>query len=146
MSRSASSISTTCQRPPVGALGRPQHQRAHLADRDGQALGHDRADVGVGAGQRGVALAADAAAALAAHCSAAAKARAATDRPEPGGPVKSQAWVIAPAGAASPRTIAAAAAHGGRDSTATALVLADQVGEDRRGHQAGPSRTPDTSR
>ena len=30
------------------------------------------------------------------HCSAAAKARAATDRPEPGGPVNSQAWVIEP--------------------------------------------------
>lgn len=29
------------------------------------------------------------------HCSAAAKARAAVDRPEPGGPVSSQAWVIA---------------------------------------------------
>jgi adenylate cyclase len=29
------------------------------------------------------------------HCSAAANARAATERPEPGGPVNSQAWVIA---------------------------------------------------
>ena len=29
------------------------------------------------------------------HCSAAAKARAATERPDPGGPVNSQAWVMA---------------------------------------------------
>ena len=31
-----------------------------------------------------------------AHCSAAAKHKAATERPEPGGPVNNQAWVIEP--------------------------------------------------
>ena len=36
------------------------------------------------------------------HCSAAANARAATERPDPGGPVNSQAWVIAPTGSAVP--------------------------------------------
>ena len=44
------------------------------------------------------------------HCSAAAKARAATERPEPGGPVNSQAWVIAAVGTpGSPRAAATAA-------------------------------------
>ena len=37
------------------------------------------------------------------HCRAAASARAATDRPEPGGPVNSQACVIAPGGHVLPR-------------------------------------------
>ena len=40
------------------------------------------------------------------HCSAAAKARAATDRPEPGGPVNSQAWVIAAGSATAARSSA----------------------------------------
>ncbi len=43
------------------------------------------------------------------HCSAAAKARAALDRPEPGGPVMSQAWVIADGSATAPRSTATAA-------------------------------------
>ena len=38
------------------------------------------------------------------HCSAAAKARAATERPDPGGPVNSQAWVMAPTLLVAPRT------------------------------------------
>ena len=52
-----------------------------------------------------------------AHCSAAANARAATDRPDPGGPVNSHACVI-PA-APAPDTTAAAAPAAAR-STATA--------------------------
>ena len=49
--------------PPAagGCAGRPQHQRPHLVDRDGQSLGDDRPDVGVGTGERGVALGAHAA-------------------------------------------------------------------------------------
>jgi hypothetical protein len=42
------------------------------------------------------------------HCNAAAKARAATERPLPGGPVNSQAWVIAPAGPAASTRVATA--------------------------------------
>jgi adenylate cyclase len=42
------------------------------------------------------------------HCNAAAKARAATERPLPGGPVNSQAWVIAVASSAAPRSTATA--------------------------------------
>ena len=62
VSRSASSISTTCQRPRDGA--RPaRDQRAHFADADGQPFGHHDGHVGVGAGQRGVAPVALAAAA-----------------------------------------------------------------------------------
>ena len=49
--------------------------------------------------------------------SAAANARAATDRPEPGGPVNSQAWVIPVA--RSPRSTAAAAAAAWRSSATT---------------------------
>ena len=112
VSRSASSTSSTCQRP-MGRRGlRPQHQRAHLGDADGEPLRHDEPHVGVGAAERGVARLALAAAAVRSHCSAAANARAATDRPEPAGPVNSHACVIA-AGSADgcwPATIAAAAA------------------------------------
>jgi adenylate cyclase len=43
------------------------------------------------------------------HCSAAANARAATERPEPGGPVKSQAWVMAAGSSAAWRSSATAA-------------------------------------
>ena len=43
------------------------------------------------------------------HCSAAANARAATERPEPGGPVNSQAWVIAAGSSAARRSSATAA-------------------------------------
>ena len=43
------------------------------------------------------------------HCRAAANARAATDRPEPGGPVNSQAWVIAAGSAAAAASSATAA-------------------------------------
>ena len=60
------------------------------------------------------------------HCSAAASARAATDRPDPAGPVNSQACVIAPAGAVAARRDrgrCAAAALQHRDR----LVLPDQV-------------------
>src|SRR3712207_3135295 len=42
------------------------------------------------------------------HCRAAANARAATDLPDPGGPVNSQAWVIAPASATAARSSATA--------------------------------------
>ena len=42
------------------------------------------------------------------HCSAAAKARAATVRPEPGGPVNSHAWVIAPTADSASRRISRA--------------------------------------
>ena len=55
------------------------------------------------------------------HCSAAANARAATDRPDPGGPVNSQACVIAPVGTSLPDTIARAAAAAFR-RTATACL------------------------
>ena len=44
------------------------------------------------------------------HSSAAAKARAATERPDPGGPVNSQAWVIAPGSGRTPESRAEAAA------------------------------------
>ena len=58
------------------------------------------------------------------HCSAAAIARAAVDRPDPGGPVKSQACVIAAPGCAdsvigSPPKIASAAATARRSSATT---------------------------
>src|SRR5690606_16545961 len=43
------------------------------------------------------------------HCRAAAKARAAMDRPEPGGPVTSQAWVMAEGSATAPRSTSTAA-------------------------------------
>ena len=56
-------------------------------------LGGDQVDVGVGAGEHGVARVALAAAAVG-HWSAAANAIAALERPEPGGPVKSHDWVI----------------------------------------------------
>ena len=42
------------------------------------------------------------------HCNAAAKVRAATDLPEPGGPVNNQACVIEPGSSVAPDTSAAA--------------------------------------
>src|ERR1700685_841159 len=54
------------------------------------------------------------------HSSAAAKARAATDRPDPGGPVNSHAWVIAPGPGRSPASTAAAAAAALRSWAPTA--------------------------
>ncbi len=54
------------------------------------------------------------------HSSAAAKARAATDRPDPGGPVNSHAWVIAPGSVRSPASSAAAAADARRSCATTA--------------------------
>ena len=61
------------------------------------------------------------------HCRAAAKALAATDRPEPGGPVNSQACVIAAAGTPSaPRDAATASGQ-----LADRELLTDDVVEDR---------------
>ncbi len=78
-----------------------------------------------------------------AHCSAAANARAATDRPEPGGPVKIQAWVIpprlagrgVPGGEQPPRGLRRPAQDLHR------VVLADEIGEDL-GHQGRRSGSP----
>ncbi|GAB3000420.1 hypothetical protein GCM10027184_66000 [Saccharothrix stipae] len=53
------------------------------------------------------------------HSNAAANARAATERPDPGGPVNSHAWVIAP-GAGDPPATIDAAASAAADNTATA--------------------------
>ena len=67
------------------------------------------------------------------HSSAAANARAATDRPDPGGPVNSQAWVIAPVFG-----LAAGEQGRGRGGRLFQLsdhrVLAGQVAEDA-GHE-----------
>src|SRR6185295_13184765 len=76
-------------------------QGAGVVDADGQLAGVDHLDVGVGAGQCGVAGLAVAAAAV--------------HRPEPGGPVNSQAWVMPPGCLpASPRRMPAAAAAAAR--------------------------------
>ena len=97
VSRSASSITTICQRPVLGRRDAVGDDGAHLVDADGQALRDDAPHVGVGAGHRrscrpGTARSPGVPSAV--HCSAAAKHSAATDRPDPGGPVISQACVI----------------------------------------------------
>ena len=55
MSRSASSMTTTCQPPRTGRASRRSDDLAHLVDADRQPRGHDRADVGMGAGADGAA-------------------------------------------------------------------------------------------
>jgi len=92
-------------------LGRDLHQRPHFPHRDGQPFRHDEPTSAWVPCMvvRQPALAAAARAAGASHCNAAAKARAAVDRPEPGGPVNSHAWVIAPGVVGRPATRSAAA-------------------------------------
>ena len=70
---------------------------AHGFDANGEFPGGDVYHVGVGASLHLAALFTGAAAddVRLVHSRAAAKATAALDRPDPGGPVKSQAWVIA---------------------------------------------------
>ena len=71
-----------------------------------QLLGADDRDVGMAPGQHGVARVAGAAAGgSCSHWSAAAKAIAALERPEPGGPVKSQAWLMPCPPAAAPQRL-----------------------------------------
>ena len=60
------------------------------------------------------------------HSSAAAKARAATDRPDPGGPVNSQAWVIAPGSGRRPAS-RAGGPGGGPAELGDDRVLAGEV-------------------
>ena len=83
---------------------RPADEVADVVDADRQLLGAHHGDVGVGRASDGAARMALAAAVLRSHWRAAANATAALERPEPGGPVKSQAWVIPRPPAAAPRT------------------------------------------
>ena len=76
-----------------GERGAPD-QVADLVDADRQLLGPDDRHVGVRAGQHGVAGVALRRSRSVSHCSAAANAMAALERPEPGGPVNSQAWLM----------------------------------------------------
>ena len=94
VSRSASSTIMICQRAADRGERCAADQVAHLVDADRELLGADDGDVGVGALEHGVAAVAVAAAARRSHWSAAANAIAALERPEPGGPVNSQAWVM----------------------------------------------------
>ena len=92
------------------------HDGAHLVDADGQAFGNDSPHVGVGACHRrraGPALPQPGSPSEV-HCSAAAKHSAATERPEPGGPVISQACVIVPIARAAVSRITAGRLGGGR--------------------------------
>ncbi|RAO59363.1 hypothetical protein PSN01_02691 [Micromonospora saelicesensis] len=109
VSRSASSMTTTCQRPPDGVLAarstRARISPTPMESPSGTTIrtsawlppivvwqpGHSPQPVPC------------------THWSAAANARAATERPEPGGPVKIQAWVI-PAAGSSPPVAASSAA------------------------------------
>ena len=73
------------------------------------------------------------------HCSAAAKARAATDRPEPGGPVNSQACVIEP-GRGRLAQHDPVRGRGGVPQRLDGPGLADDLVPD--GHRTGPGRCP----
>ena len=110
VARSASSNSTTRQRPPTGDGGRLEHQvpglpaRRTTARPGGPAAGRRACRPRPG-GRTGTRRSR-----CRSHSSAAANARAATDRPEPGGPVNSQACVM-PAPAAPDRSLAARTAR-----------------------------------
>ena len=106
-SRSASSTTRTCHRPPDGwVAARPTRLRTSLIRKLTPSVRTTSTSAWVPASAvwqdahsphppRG-------------HCSAAANARAAVERPDPGGPVNSQAWVM-PAGSATARTSASTA-------------------------------------
>ena len=136
----------TCRRwarPPRASPGRACRRRRCV-----RPSGIDQPDVRVGAGERSAAGRCTRRTRHCGHCSAAAKARAATERPEPGGPVKSQACVISPGGTCSP----AAIRRRGRDRPAQRddrLGLTDEVGEDVRpggGRHRSASARPASSR
>ncbi len=111
VSRSASSTSSTCHRPCVGELA-ARMTRARISptamDSPSGTTNRTSACVPVSA----VWQAWHCPQPALGHCSAAANVRAATERPEPGGPVKSQAWVMPwpLSGSLPERTIASAAA------------------------------------
>ena len=109
VSRSASSTSSTCHRPCVGALAaRSTSARISLTPIDSPSGTTNRTSAWVPPSV--VWHAWHSPHPPFGHCSAAANARAATDRPDPGGPVNSQAWVLAPVSTGRPSTTAAAAA------------------------------------
>ena len=121
VSRSASSITTTCQRPSAGRRAAvATTARISATEMDSPSGTTDRTSgwlrlstVWHAEHSPQPRLSGRS------HCRAAASARAATDRPDPGGPVNSQACVIAPVGTSSPEAIARAAAAAFR-RTATA--------------------------
>ena len=131
VSRSASSMTTTCQRPIDGRRAAiattarisptPMDSPSGTTERTSGCAPACTEWQAPHSPQPG---AADGSAAIScsarSHCRAAASARAATERPEPAGPVNSQACVTAPAGAGRPATTSAAA-RAVRDSSVTAL-------------------------
>ena len=135
VSRSASSISTTCQRPPVGApAARSTSARISSTEMDSPS-GTTGADVGVGTGERGVALGAHR---RSRPAGTAARRRTPARRPtdpSPGGPVKSQAWVIAPDASGVAAHDRAAAAAAAASSVATASSWPTRPAKTGGGHQ-----------
>src|SRR3954454_2162615 len=109
VSRSASSITTACQRPPEGAVpARRTSARISLTPMDRPSGTTKRTSAWVAPSTVWHPWHSPQPTPSRSHSSAAANARAATDRPDPGGPVKIQAWVIAPLPVAVPAAIAAA--------------------------------------
>ena len=103
---------------------RPADQVAHLVHPDRQHLGAHQRDVGMGPGQRRCGSPCTRRSRRERHCSAAAKARAALDRPDPGGPVNSQAWLIACDSPATARCRVATAASWPISSAQTPSIMA----------------------
>src|SRR4051812_42171314 len=109
--RSASSTTSTCQRPPAGCRpARETRVRASSTPMDSLRVLTTSTSAWVPASA--VWQASQASQPPSGHCRAAANARAAVERPEPGGPVNSQAWVMPIPG--SPRRMPAASVAAAR--------------------------------
>ena len=114
----------TCQRPPAGdSDARRTRSRVSLTPMDSRSVRTNSTSAWVPTSvvwqpsQKPQPGAAPSARSGLTHCRAAAKARAAVERPEPGGPVKSQAWVIRDP--APPDVTTASASAAAADSSAT---------------------------
>ena len=137
VSRSASSTMRTCQRRTDGASADRRTRSRTSLDPDREALGADDRDVGVGAGDAGVArVAVPAARRLVALQGGGEGAAAAMDRPEPGGPVNSHAWLIA----------RRAARRASACSVVDGAVLADDVATGRVIEPPAPAAAATRSR
>ena len=118
-------------------------QVADLVDADRELLGADHRDVGVASrrarcGRRGRCRSR---AGPRAHCSAAANATAALERPDPGGPVKSQAWLIP-----CPAAAACSASTASRWPTRSSQTRHAALTAHRLGRAAGATRVADLRR
>ena len=137
VNRSASSTSSDLPAPLGRRTGRPQHERAHLADRDRQPFRHDEAHVRVGAAEGGVARRTHATAAVRALQRGRERARG--DRPPGAGWAGEEPGVGHPHPRSPARRGRSPRPPGRPASGLDGVLLADQRVEHRRATHGGSS-------